>query len=56
MRKILFILIINSFLYGDWNYYINNLNKKEIRTLKKTFNKGLKYNLEYSLSAIHIKE
>jgi len=43
-------------LYGNWNYYINNLNKKEIKTLKKTFKKGLKHNLEYSLSAIHIKE
>jgi len=56
MKIILSIIIINSFLYSNWNYYINNLNKKEIKTLKKTFKKGLKYNLEYSLSAIHIKE
>ena len=51
-----FIFLINSLLYSNWNYYINNLNKQEIRTLTNTFKKGLKYNLEYSLSAIHIKE
>ena len=62
MKFIILIILALSFNYAnaktveEWDKIFIELSLKEKSSLVKTFSKSLKYNLSYSMTAIHLKE